>query len=137
MPWYEWLLLAVGAFIAVTALAFRLLRMSDRGRRFLALPARAKIRFGRTLLSDREVPWTAKLLLVAVVGYIALPFDLIPDFIPVLGQVDDVAIVVLGVGLLILLIPRDRFERALAGAEDEALRRKRDKDRLKEGAGSP
>jgi uncharacterized membrane protein YkvA (DUF1232 family) len=56
-------------------------------------------------------------LLVVVAGYLVLPFDLIPDFIPVLGQLDDIAIVIGAVALLLLLAPAERFEAALAIAE--------------------
>ena len=47
------------------------------------------------LLRDPRVPRRHKLLLGALVGYLALPFDLVPDFIPVAGQVDDALVVVL------------------------------------------
>jgi uncharacterized membrane protein YkvA (DUF1232 family) len=47
------------------------------------------------LLRDPRVPRPKKLLLVALAGYLALPFDLVPDFIPVAGQLDDVIIVAL------------------------------------------
>jgi uncharacterized membrane protein YkvA (DUF1232 family) len=49
--------------------------------------------FGR-LLRDRRVPRRDKLLLGGLLGYLALPFDLVPDFIPVAGQVDDAVLVV-------------------------------------------
>jgi uncharacterized membrane protein YkvA (DUF1232 family) len=49
----------------------------------------------RRLLGDPRVPRRHKLLLGAVVGYLALPFDLVPDFIPVAGQIDDALVVVL------------------------------------------
>jgi len=117
MPWYGWVVLGAGAFIAVTAITLRALHASSRGRRFLALSTRAKLRFGRVLLSDRRVPLPAKLALLLLVGYLALPFDLIPDFLPVVGQLDDIAVVVLTVAILILAVPRDRFEAALAQAE--------------------
>ncbi len=117
MPWYGWVLLGAGAFIAVTAITLRALRASSRGRRFLALSTRAKLRFGRTLLRDPRVPLPAKLTLFLLVGYLALPFDLIPDFLPIVGQLDDIAVVVLVIAILILLIPRGRFEAALAEAE--------------------
>jgi uncharacterized membrane protein YkvA (DUF1232 family) len=45
------------------------------------------------LLRDPRVPRRHKLLLGALVGYLALPFDLVPDFIPVAGQLDDAIIV--------------------------------------------
>lgn len=119
MPWYGWLLLAVGTFAALAAITFRLLRASQRGRRFLALPVRAKVRFGRLLLQDPQVPLPAKLSLLLLVGYLALPFDLIPDFIPVIGQLDDFAVVLIAVAVLIVAIPRERFEAALTEAEGE------------------
>jgi uncharacterized membrane protein YkvA (DUF1232 family) len=47
------------------------------------------------LARDERVPGRRKLLLLALVGYLALPFDLVPDFIPVAGQLDDAIIVAL------------------------------------------
>lgn len=54
---------------------------------------------------DPRVPWYAKALAIAVAGYALSPIDLIPDFIPVLGYLDDVIIVPLGILLVIRLIP--------------------------------
>ena len=124
MPWYGWLILALGAFIAITAVCLRILRATSRGRRFLALTSRAKLRFGRLLLADPHVGWPAKLTLAVLVGYLALPFDIIPDFIPVIGQLDDIAVIFIAVAILILAVPRDRFEAALWQAEQEAEVRK-------------
>lgn len=114
MPWYGWLILALGGAVALAALLARAVFASRRGRRFMALSAAAKVEFGRTLLRDRAVPLTAKAPLVLLVTYLALPFDLIPDFVPVIGQADDFFVVTAAVGLLILAVPRERFERALA-----------------------
>src|SRR3989449_5728695 len=47
------------------------------------------------LLADRRVPAQAKAALVGVAAYLAMPFDLIPDFIPVLGYLDDLVLVIL------------------------------------------
>jgi uncharacterized membrane protein YkvA (DUF1232 family) len=67
---------------------------------------------------DPRVPWTVKLLAIAVAGYALSPIDLIPDFIPVLGYLDDLIIVPLGIWLVIRLIPEDvmREYRAVASA---------------------
>lgn len=54
---------------------------------------------------DPRVPWYVKALAIAVVGYALSPIDLIPDFIPVLGYLDDVMIVPLGIMLVVRLIP--------------------------------
>lgn len=124
MPWYGWVILGLGAFIALAAIALRMLRASRRGRRFLALGTRSKLRFGRLLLQDPDVGIPGKLTLIVLVGYLALPFDIIPDFIPVLGQIDDVAVVFIAIGILILAVPRERFEAALLQAEREAEERR-------------
>ena len=54
---------------------------------------------------DPRVPWYAKALAILVAGYALSPVDLIPDFIPVLGYLDDVIIVPLGILLVVRLIP--------------------------------
>ncbi|ARM86237.1 MULTISPECIES: YkvA family protein [Marinobacter] len=58
-------------------------------------------------LSARDpcTPWFAKALAVVVAAYAVSPIDLIPDFIPVLGYVDDIIIVPLGIMLVVRLIP--------------------------------
>jgi uncharacterized membrane protein YkvA (DUF1232 family) len=53
------------------------------------------------LLRDPRVPRRKKLLLALLAGYLAMPFDLVPDFIPVAGQLDDVVIVVLVLRLVL------------------------------------
>jgi uncharacterized membrane protein YkvA (DUF1232 family) len=69
---------------------------------------------------DPRVPWYAKLLAMAVTGYALSPIDLIPDFIPVLGYVDDLILVPLGVWATISLIPADVLAeyRAVANATE-------------------
>jgi uncharacterized membrane protein YkvA (DUF1232 family) len=56
---------------------------------------------------DPRVPWYTKVLASAVVAYALSPIDLIPDFIPVLGYLDDIVIVPAGIALAIRLIPAD------------------------------
>lgn len=67
---------------------------------------------------DPRVPWYAKALALAVAAYAASPIDLIPDFVPVLGYLDDLIIVPLGVALVIRLIPAEVMaeHRAIAAA---------------------
>lgn len=56
---------------------------------------------------DRRVPWYAKAVAGGVAAYALSPIDLIPDFIPVLGYLDDLLIVPLGIMLAVRLIPSD------------------------------
>jgi uncharacterized membrane protein YkvA (DUF1232 family) len=62
------------------------------------------------VLKDSRTPRLAKIFLGLAIGYLLLPFDLIPDFIPVLGQLDDILIVPGLFYLALRLIPRDLIE---------------------------
>jgi uncharacterized membrane protein YkvA (DUF1232 family) len=76
---------------------------------------------------DPRVPWYAKALAAAVAGYALSPIDLIPDFIPVLGYVDDVLLVPVGILLVVKLIPPSVMEehrRAAAIVQDRPVTRK-------------
>lgn len=66
-----------------------------------------ELRVYQLVLRDPRTPRVAKLLLGLAVGYVLLPFDLIPDFIPVLGHLDDVVIVPGLVWLALKLIPAE------------------------------
>jgi uncharacterized membrane protein YkvA (DUF1232 family) len=55
---------------------------------------------------DPRTPWVARLVAVLVVGYALSPIDLVPDFIPVLGYLDDLILVPLGLALALRMIPR-------------------------------
>jgi uncharacterized membrane protein YkvA (DUF1232 family) len=54
---------------------------------------------------DPRMPWPAKILAIAVTAYALSPIDLIPDFVPVLGYLDDLLIVPLGIWLVVKLVP--------------------------------
>ena len=67
---------------------------------------------------DPRTPWFARLLALAVAAYALSPIDLIPDFIPVLGYLDDLVIVPLGLMLVLRLVPPEVMTAARAKAAD-------------------
>lgn len=71
---------------------------------------RHEIDFYRLVLRDRRTPWLAKVFLGAAVFYTFLPFDIIPDFIPVIGHVDDILIVPLLIYIGLKLVPGEVVE---------------------------
>ena len=68
-------------------------------------------------LKSKDTPLIAKILAVITIAYALSPIDLIPDFIPVLGYLDDLIILPVLVALTIRCIPKDTFERYRKEAE--------------------
>jgi uncharacterized membrane protein YkvA (DUF1232 family) len=69
-----------------------------------------------------DTPWYVKALALIVAGYALSPIDLIPDFIPVVGYLDDLILVPLGIRLVVSLIPADAMAGFRAEAEKAAQR---------------
>src|SRR5512138_2694813 len=65
-----------------------------------------------------NTPFRAKLFALLIVSYALSPIDLVPDFIPVLGYLDDLVLIPLGIMLLIRLVPPDVAAECRARAED-------------------
>ena len=97
MPPWAWLLVASGVTLVAYAgfvVALLLLGRREVARACAGLVPDCAILFSRLLRDDR-VPRRHRLLVIALVGYVAMPFDLVPDFIPVAGALDDAIIVAL------------------------------------------
>ncbi|NIN63873.1 MAG: DUF1232 domain-containing protein [Anaerolineae bacterium] len=70
---------------------------------------------------DPRVPWYARLFAACVVGYAFSPIDLVPDPIPILGYLDDLVLVPLGIALALKMIPEDVMAESRQKA-DQAMR---------------
>src|SRR5436190_22728301 len=97
MSSWAWLLIALAASAVVYASFVCWLALIGRrdDARALASFIPDCIVLVTRLARDDRVPRRRKLMLLALVGYLALPFDLVPDFIPVAGQLDDAIVVAL------------------------------------------
>jgi uncharacterized membrane protein YkvA (DUF1232 family) len=93
MPWWAWCLLAAGALYAALILT---LLMTGRRKQVVALARLIPDSIGlvRALLNDPRVPRRWRWVLAGLFVYLVLPIDLVPDFIPVAGHVDDAVLVV-------------------------------------------
>lgn len=74
-------------------------KIKNNLRKYLSLAKRLKM--------DKRVPKVSKVLLVLAVGYFFLPIDIIPDFIPVVGQLDDLIIIPCLIFVAVLFIPKE------------------------------
>ena len=84
-----------------------------------------ELRVYRMVMAHEQTSWLARLVLGAAIGYLVLPFDLIPDAIPVLGQLDDLLIVPALFWLALKLIPEEIIQEArekIRADEEEAER---------------
>ena len=110
MTWYAWaLIVAVVTIISLLSLMWLIKRFRSKEpyASVLALGIREKIRFFRFIVTDKRVPVIVKIIPFLVAAYLISPLDLIPDFIPVLGYLDDVGIVIGGLALIVKLTPLD------------------------------
>lgn len=73
----------------------------------------------RLVLKHPQTPWLSKLFLWMAIGYLLLPFDLIPDFIPVLGQLDEVIIIPILLWCALLMIPNEVLENCRARVQSD------------------
>lgn len=73
----------------------------------VAAAFKKEVKVYQLVLKDKRTPKLAKIMLSLAVGYLLIPFDLIPDFIPILGHVDDLIIVPILVILALKMIPKE------------------------------
>jgi uncharacterized membrane protein YkvA (DUF1232 family) len=75
--------------------------------RKIAVTFRQEVRVYRAVAAHPRTPRLAKWCLVAAIAYAALPFDLIPDFIPVVGHIDDLIVIPALIAAALWLVPGD------------------------------
>lgn len=110
------LLAALAVIVAALIIAIRLLSAREPYASFLKLRLKHKAAFFKLLITDRRVPWYVKAIPFFLVIYLASPIDLIPDFIPVLGQLDDLGVVLAALWLMVRLVPRTAVDSLIAEA---------------------
>jgi uncharacterized membrane protein YkvA (DUF1232 family) len=88
-------------------------------KRVAKLPLRSKFELAWLLFRDERIPLATRAILPLLFIYLAMPIDLIPDFIPVLGQIDDVLIAVAAMTLLVRSAPRDLLDEHLTRLEQQ------------------
>ena len=106
VEWWVFALLATGAillFSAFTLAVVRIMTKREPYKNFMQLRLRRKLTFIKLLLRDPRVPWYVKAIPFFLGIYLISPIDIIPDFIPVVGYLDDVLITLLAFFLIFKL----------------------------------
>ena len=112
-------ILIIVGFLLLVVLFYAISKFLERREpyaSFMKLHTRQKIRFFRLLAASPGLPKRVKALPIFLAGYLAFPFDIIPDFIPVLGYVDDIAIVVATLALIVRWTPRELIDELIVRA---------------------
>jgi uncharacterized membrane protein YkvA (DUF1232 family) len=73
---------------------------------------------------DPRLPWYVKALALFLLGYAFSPIDLIPDFIPVLGYLDDLVLIPAGIALIVRLVPKEILDECRMKAKEAPPLRK-------------
>lgn len=99
--------------------AKRNLQVRGLDKRLRALSVRRKLRLAWALAKDRRIRRTVRLIPFLLLLYLAMPLDIIPDFIPVIGQADDLLVLAIGAGLMVRFTPPHVLEEHLSRLERE------------------
>lgn len=113
MPFDLVTILIIAGCVAFVKLIFALLfirwaRRHEPYSSFLQLRNGQKLAFFKCIMADRSVPFYVKFIPVIVILYAINPLDLIP--LPIIGQIDDLAIILAGLGLVLKLTPRSLLD---------------------------
>jgi uncharacterized membrane protein YkvA (DUF1232 family) len=126
MEWLQYALVSLLVAILVLVVAALVLWHKASGRtkalagRLQHLPWRARFELAGRLAADERMPLSVRAIPALLVLYLAMPLDIVPDFIPVLGQLDDIAVVIVAVGLFARFAPLRIIEEHIARLESEA-----------------
>ena len=73
------------------------------------------------LFKDKRVPTKIKIICGAIIAYFALPFDIVPDFLPIIGKIDDLAVVFYALNKIICNVPEEVIKENWEGEEEIIL----------------
>ena len=119
----------IGVLAALAVTAWILWKRATREertliKRFSGLELGSKVRLAGNLIADGRIPIVARVALPLLVLYLALPIDFIPDFIPIIGWVDDVFLLVIGLNIVLRMTPRYVLDEQIGEIERLELDRK-------------
>ena len=123
MPVWAWVLaIDAGVLLLAAAGVWLLARSQPPERKSLAarivhLPWRARAKLAWRLLRDGRVPLWLRAVVPALALYLAMPLDIIPDFIPVIGYLDDLLVIAFAAGILLRFTPSVVIEDHIAQLE--------------------
>jgi len=122
-------LCVLGVLVVLAVTAWIMWRRATREerqliKRFGDLGLGSKVQLAGRLVTDPRIPLAARIVLPALVLYLALPIDIIPDIIPVVGWLDDVFLLVVGLNIVLRMTPRAVLDEQIAAIERAELDRR-------------
>lgn len=117
MEFHWWMLLPLIPLLGLVFIGFKVARVRRRVRPFMRLSHRERRAFARLVLRDRSLPLLPRVLVALAAAYLALPIDLIPDFIPILGHGDDFVVATVLGALIVRALSPEQFDAAIRQAQ--------------------
>jgi uncharacterized membrane protein YkvA (DUF1232 family) len=118
MDFHWWMLLPLIPLATIGFLVFKVVRARRRARPFLALSPQERLRFARLVVREGSLPMPARALVGLCAAYLALPIDIIPDFIPIIGHADDFLVVTLATAVITRTLDPEQYRALLERARD-------------------
>ena len=110
MEFHWWMLLPLIPLLGLGLITLKVARVRRRVRPFMRLSHNERREFARLVLRDRSLPLMPRVLVALAAGYLALPIDLIPDFIPILGHGDDFVVATVLGALIVRALSPEQFD---------------------------
>lgn len=114
-----WMLLPLIPLTMLGLFLLKVWRTRRRARRFLQLDRSERLRFARLVLNDSSVAFAPRLIAAGAAAYLAMPIDVIPDFIPIIGHADDFLVVTLLLTVMTRVLPSEEMEALVRRARQD------------------
>ena len=118
MDFHAWMLLLLIPLLAIGLVTLKVVQLRRRARPFLQLSHRQRLRLARLIVRDGSLPLVPRVVASVAAGYLAMPVDLIPDFIPVIGHADDFLVVTVLIAVITRTLPSDRLTALMEAARE-------------------
>ncbi len=111
-----WMLLPLIPLAGIAFVVFKIIRVRRRGRAFLQLSKGERLEFARLVVRDGSLPLVSRTVVGLSAAYLALPINLIPNFVPIVGHADDFLVVTLMIAILTRHVPPEQLETTVSQA---------------------
>ncbi|MGE3074538.1 MAG: YkvA family protein [Dehalococcoidia bacterium] len=124
MDFHWWMLLPLIPLAGLAVVVFKVIRVRRRGRKLMELTREERLELAKLIIRDGGLPLGSRVLVGLATAYLAMPFDLIPDFLPIIGHGDDFVVITLILAIVDRSITQEQMEAAILRARRNSSNRR-------------